>query len=358
MKQLLAICAILGVSFFSFGQSTLIANNNPGAPGGDHVFTTLQAAVDSAQDGDVIYVIPSSISYGDVLIDKSLTLLGVGFNPSKAVGTRSKVDELTLKDGSASNTRIDGLVSAEQLILGQVSGTFTISNVIVENCRFARIVQNHTSSFMGNFIIRNNIFTGLGFSGDARCVFFHPNASGVIITNNVLSSINTAMISGTGLSVENNVFIGDGAGIAPFGKVHDCTFRKNIFFGCDYSMYDNSSFTGNAFEDNLGGGYAATTSFGIEVNGNTLVNNIDNTDPLFTNFTFQNTWTDTYDFTLLAGSPAIIDTQDRSQDIGVYGGATPFNPEGTLLPLIENLTAPSIVKQGEDLQVRIQASGN
>ena len=359
MRQLFAIAALIGCITFSFSQTTYItANNNPGAPGGVNVYPTLQAAIDTAKDGDVIYVIPSSISYGDVVVDKGITLIGVGFNPNKAVGTRSTVGDITLKDASASNTRIAGIVSPDQIIIGQSSGTYSITNIIVENCRFARIVQNFASSFIGNLIIRNNIFTGTGFSGEARCIYMHPSASGVIITNNIIYGPTTALISGTGLTVENNLFFGDQS-VIPYGNVHDCTFRKNIFYGVDYAMIDNnSSFSGNAFEDNLGGNDPSTLSFGTEINGNTLTNNLDDTDPLFTNAVYQSTWSDSFDFTLQAGSPAIVDISDATLNIGPSGGATPFNPEGTLLPLIENLTAPAIVKQGENLEIRIQASGN
>jgi len=50
-------------------QTTWIANNNPGASGGTNVFTgaaALTLATASASDGDIIYVVPSGISYDDL----------------------------------------------------------------------------------------------------------------------------------------------------------------------------------------------------------------------------------------------------------------------------------------------------
>ena len=82
MKKILTTSILTTLSFFLFSQNILVADNNPGAPSGSHVYSTLQAAIDASTAGDIIHVIPSATSYGTVEVttaNDSISIYGVGF---------------------------------------------------------------------------------------------------------------------------------------------------------------------------------------------------------------------------------------------------------------------------------------
>jgi hypothetical protein len=358
-KKVLATIVALGCALSVQAQNILIANNNPGAPTGTQVYPNLQDAIDAAGLNDIIHVIPSSTSYGDVVISASyLTLQGIGINPDKAVGTKSTTGKITIQNG-VNNIKIDGIeVSNNYIQLGHTS-TGNITNIIVENCIAGHVSQYSSSVTIGNVIIRNNVLIGTA-SGDPN-IDFTDNTSGVIATNNIIMGYYSRGIGGNGIVVENNIFFGDGSADS-FGTLHNSTIRKNVFYGSSFQLSELTSATGNAFEDNIA--YTAATgdtAFLEGINGNTSLNDrvfTDLSQPFFENLTMTNTWQDELDFTLAAGSPLIVVAADPTQNVGPSGGSTPFNSEGTSLPLIERVTAPSVIQQGENLDVRIQASGN
>jgi pectin methylesterase-like acyl-CoA thioesterase len=68
MKTLLLTSLFLLTNLI-YAQTLWVADNNPNAPTGSHIFSTVQEAVDAATDGDVIYITPSATTYNeDVLI--------------------------------------------------------------------------------------------------------------------------------------------------------------------------------------------------------------------------------------------------------------------------------------------------
>ena len=102
------------------------------------------------------------------------------------------------------------------------------------------------------------------------------------------------------------------------------------------------------------------TVFNTTTNGNTGTGNIENSDPLFTSFPITSTWSNSHDFSLQAGSPALASDplNGSTEDIGTTGGATPFDFEGNLLPLIQDVTIPAAISVGSDLPVNVKAKGN
>lgn len=359
-KKVLATFVALACALSVQAQNILIANNNSGAPTGTQVYTTLQDAIDAAVTNDIIHVVPSTTSYGDVTISTSnITLQGVGLNANKAVGTKSITGGITVSNG-VSGLKIAGLtVDNNSIVLGSAGNGAAITGIIIENCRIGHVEQAFGTTPVANVIIRNNALIGTT-SGTANADF-DANTSSIIITNNIIMGYYSRGVSGDGLVVENNLFLGSGTTDSFGTKLHNSTVRKNIFYGSDYELRQTTSFTGNAFEDNVGYVTGVDTVFLAGFNGNTSLNDIVIRDlginPLFSNLTMTDTWQDELDFTLDATSVA-NDPTDATNNAGPSGGSTPYNSEGTSLPLIERLTAPSVIQQGENLDVRIQASGN
>ena len=107
-------------------QTLFVANNKPGAATGVNVLvgpTALQDAINAASTTapyDVIYVVPGSVSYNNITIDRGLTIYGIGLRPAKDVGAKSRVNQVFIE---SSNVRISGLVSTFQWNIGTLNGT-------------------------------------------------------------------------------------------------------------------------------------------------------------------------------------------------------------------------------------------
>ena len=90
---------ILVIGTASYGQNLLVANNNPGAASGVNVFTgstALQDAITASANGDIIYVVPSIINYGNIAIDKGITVFGIGIRADKNLGAKSIVTRIDI----------------------------------------------------------------------------------------------------------------------------------------------------------------------------------------------------------------------------------------------------------------------
>ena len=133
------------------------------------------------------------------------------------------------------------------------------------------------------------------------------------------------------------------------------TVKNNIFFRLRPTGL--TSFGGNTFENNLSFDTNGADGFST-ISGNISTNNLTSVDPLLANvasslhidFAFFNP-------TLDVSSPA-VGAGEGGTDMGVYGGAAPMKLSGTLIPLIQSLTLPSMILKGNDLPVQIKAEGN
>ncbi len=344
------------------GQTIYTADNNPGAIGGVNVFTgptALTDAIAAASAGDIIHVTRSSTNYGPITISKQLTLFGVGLNPDTDGTTRSIVNDITIDDPAATGTRISGLHINTLLELGGVAGN--LSNLLIENSHIRQIKHVAGTTNLTNIMIRNNVVGSFFTTNEEKILLIDGSTSNVIIANNILyttfNATGTAGVisAGNATSVENNMFIGNGVGQTySFKNFAGNSVKNNIFYRL--RPQGTGTFANNTFENNL------TFSTGADVfvttNGNTSSNNIEGQNPLIANVGAVNGISyPTFDPTLGTGSPA-IGTGEGGTDMGVLGGPAPMKLNGTLIPLIQSLTLPSIILKGTDLPVQIQATGN
>ena len=307
----------------------------------------MQDAITASVNDDVIYVVPSIINYGNIVIDKGITIFGIGIRSDKDLGAKSIVTRI---DIDASNVRVSGMISTEFVYLGNNSNSVTLSNIVIENCRIQRLLQTLDGTVaLGNVLIRNSLIVGF-----SQAVQFYT-VSNITFSNNVVytsTSTSWKTVRANTVNFYNNLFISDGAGYTILEAIN-CVFDHNIFFGTRAAVGSNS--TGNVWDDNLSfGGVSTTFSDGSFFN-TTNNGNVENQDPLFVNMPLGTTWSDAYDFSLQAGSPAL---NVNGTDIGPSGGPTPFDFEGNVLPLIQTVTMPAIIPVNTDLPVTIKAKGN
>src|SRR5690348_3604854 len=93
MKQYV-LTSILALSLALNSFATVITvDNNANSPG---QYSGLQTAINSAAPGDTLYVSGSVTSYGNVTINRRLTVIGTGYNPLKQMPLVSTVGTITL----------------------------------------------------------------------------------------------------------------------------------------------------------------------------------------------------------------------------------------------------------------------
>ena len=77
MKKYLILFLILAFTSLSLDARIITVSNNPAIPA---QYTNLQEAIDNADVGDTIFVHQSSTNYGNIVVNKKITLLGQGRN--------------------------------------------------------------------------------------------------------------------------------------------------------------------------------------------------------------------------------------------------------------------------------------
>src|SRR6478736_4501222 len=371
MKNLVYLFLLVGP--LAFGQTIRIADNNPTAPSGANVYkgnstvSAIQQAVNAAQPGDIVYVQPSTINYGDVTIDHQITLRGIGFNTGKDIPLTSAVGNIGLTNTltnttNASGTTIDGL-AGNHIYLGFQTGTFTytLQNITITNCTLAVDGITRAGGYMpATNITIQNCFTGISFNptGTVSQLFIYQSylyqllfygggslTSSIITNNNFLGENN----------VSNTFFINR--------DLHDAIVSNNIFYGCAPNASGGGIFERNAFSNNLSFGTTADALPPVGTgSGNTGANNKVSVDPKFTNAPFNSLWSATMDFTLVAGSPAINAGSDGT-NIGITGGVYPItggniNVKPTSAPVIMTLNPAAMVPQNQPVNTNIKAKSN
>jgi hypothetical protein len=135
-SKALLLSAVLAVwSGSLLAQTIHTANSNTNAPTGANVHTTLQAALDAAQDGDIIHVIGSPNSYGNVTVRKRFHIIGIGHNPMKDLPVESSVGSINLTTGTGTNstgTVIEGLRLTSTTTINQTVNDITIRKNLFE----------------------------------------------------------------------------------------------------------------------------------------------------------------------------------------------------------------------------------
>lgn len=380
MKNLLLTIALF-TSFLCSAQTIRIANNNANAPTGDNIYSTVQAAIDAASDDDIIQVVPSPSVYAEnIVIDKKLTIYGIGYNPQSTLTYVSTINNISIRSEKASGTTISGIRVGTsttdarffgRIALGTVSGsTETISDITIERCQFSLIYQSATMIIDGlkiiNCITFNN--TSLAVSLATGTTLTNAVIANCILQNFSFPRSDIGILSAGNFAViKNNLFLGSsGWSAGSFAGLNNCLVSDNIFYGRPPTDWNPSNFQLNTFSNNISfavaAGYEVFPPPGVPQANFDGLGNLENTDPMFTRVNLSG-WTFSNDLRLLPGSEA-IGAGTGGTDIGPLGGDYPFilndngSPVGQAIPTIISVSIPALVNEGEDLNAVINAKGN
>lgn len=354
-------------SFVAVGQNIFLVDNSPGAPTGPHVFSDLQTAIDATVAGDIIHVKPSATSYGTATItaaNDSISIFGIGINPNKDNPVLSTVTTIHV---DASNVRLSGLILNTNLEIAYTGvGAVAISNVLIDNCRVPWVRIGDGTDLATNVIIRNCIITG-GGSTTTTYIESEAKSSQIIVTNCIILGYTGAAASrGTvscanGCTYKNNIFFGDGSTEQfSFYNIANSSVNNNIFYGRIPKASATGTITNCSFKNNASIG-AADNAFIVASNGNTVSPNVSSiVDPtlVFTdaNIVPANAWDLSWVPTLQTND--LQGSGTDGTDVGATGSSIPFSTTGTPLPYIKVLDATELIKQGDPLNISIEALGN
>jgi hypothetical protein len=402
---LLLLPVLLCLAIPSDAQTIRIADNNATRPTGANIFPLLQDAINASSPGDIVYVQPSTTTYGNITIDRPITLRGIGFNTLKDIALTSIVGNIGLTNTisnatNASGTTIEGLIT-NNIYLGYQTGTFSyvIQNITVSNCQIYFLWRDNAYMTGKNITIQNNnIYFSVFANANLSQLQIYQNyisggmtfgeidgggnpnnyggigvggtLSSVIISNNIFGqgTFNQFNATISSMAVTNNLFFAGtniggsrmfssdywgGAGLT------DAIVSNNIFYGTAPTS-TASPFERNSFLNNMTFGTSndALPPAGSGV-GNTGTGNLISIDPKFTSATFGTAYSATMNFTLQAGSPAKNAGTDGT-DIGITGGPYPltngnFSLHPSHTPVIMTLNPAVIVPQGQPLKTNIKA---
>ncbi|MFN8251065.1 MAG: hypothetical protein U0V75_04220 [Ferruginibacter sp.] len=335
-------CILFIALVYKANAATWIVSNVPGFPAN---FSSLQACVDAAANGDIIIVQGSGASYGDVEVTKMLTILGPGYflnqNPqTQAVMASAKLNSIYFKNGSGGSI-LEGMNINGSAPFGYPAGAPCFSG---SSSSYSIKIDSAAVTCIANYWedwIQVSNSTGTVIKGCfGNSIFGYINISDLHVENTIFINafFNNAV-------VKNSLFYyGINAGSH---CVDNCIFINNIISNSPgYFSFGNSSFSNNIF-----------TSDPLGVNAG---NNLVNVDPNTLFIGFPNQGGNSYDgrFRLKSGSPA-IGNGEGGTDIGPFGGNSPYQLSGiSLHPNIWFVNMPSVGTSGGGLQVQIKVNAN
>lgn len=343
MKTLAFLIILFFLSFPSLAQKTLIVDNTGSAPAGDHVYTDLQTAIDAAEEGDIIHVMPSPTIYEELVFDgiSNLSIIGIGINPNLISNENtfsSATGPITILE--ASNLTLSGL-TINNITIGDSEQDLNIPNeILIENSSIVDVqiydISNSkiSNSFLGamqisgqisSLIISNSIIKGR--QGDLNNTMFVNN----ILTNTESFWSNTQVIRNC--IFENNIFW-DVTALFNFGRNNS----SNSIYRNNYSTFVLPGYTSNISENNI-----------TSITGDLFIDEqVDDS--------FFGGWQSYWDTAI--STSELQNTGTDGTDIGPSGGAIPYKVNASPLPVINEIIAPTTFKVGTSPEVTIKAKGN
>lgn len=301
------------------------------AVGANAPYTTIQAALTDAANGDIILVEGSPTNYAGVTVTKQVTIQGPGYFLDQNTGLQANLNDaevastISFNAGSAGSIirgmrtgaitiNVSNITISNNYILGGVDMNATVNNIVISGNYVTAIIRSFSN--MTNLLIANN-YAGGGISFSLSVTTLG------VVTNNIIATGGTTYYLQNS-TIVNNIFLTAGTAI---GQTLNSTIQNNVFVSASQTGADATNVFG-----------ATSTSLFVGLPGNS---------------------TDTQ-WKLKAGSPA-IGVGIGGTDCGMYAGINPpykISGIATGQPTISNLTTPGSVPASGTLNVKVSAKVN
>jgi hypothetical protein len=241
-KTLLLILHTVVISLAANSAIHIVSN----VPEHDAPFRSIQSAVEQAVPYDTIFVHGSPLNYGNVLLEKPLTLIGEGFTEETVGGHTSKLTRVLLTSNPYRRTISSGskIIGFEfPYFPGERPNIVTVSH---ERTPIEEITIDRNWLWFVQIVgkaegwqIKNNVIRGW-VHGGAKPDDDQSGATKFLITNNIINSLKgftrgrdvvaQNIILGrldniVGADIHDNIFTLDGH---VFQQVGNCNLKNNI----------------------------------------------------------------------------------------------------------------------------------
>lgn len=325
MRTLRFCCSLLALFFLSqqaFAQISLIALHHQG----NHSFyTNLDSAYTAAVDGDTLYL-PGG-TFGDLTLEKSLAIIGVGYHPDSTLVTGQTIlDDFILKPGADSSS-----------IIGiYFTGSLRITNETIYNVKLMRCFLNSqmylSNSILDGWLLAENWISNIYFTSSA-------GFKGGAITNNIIKSLAYGFSGSDNdlLQIKNNILISGSF------NCNSCVLSNNVF-----GVFNHTGNTSNSnYNNNLNSGVNGSNGDDVGLN-NYLVNLA--LDSIFVNYSNPGEYFGN-DFHLANSTYTGTD----GQPVGIYGGLFPWKEGGLPFnPHISEAVISNATDSNGNLQINIK----
>jgi hypothetical protein len=355
-KRILPILVFFALSFAAtYAQTIATVNNTPGTAA---TYRTLQGAVDSVATGSIILLQPAANSYGQVTINKLVSIFGAGYmlnqNPApntQANPAESIVDLVTFTNGS-NGSMISGLSFNNR------STPYPYQRIDIANTSDITITRCYITRDGGSAFITS---TNASNIVARQCIFYHTTAP------------QTILIAKTSNNFQFYNCIFDGVG-HNWGMSADIPTTAVLFRNCTFKQYlggvlpngiTNITYINNVIFSTVGAGTTIPSAAAANNVGNVSfssgnasnITNAKEEDVLVLN-TDPNIISMDGKLSLKAGSVAINYGND-GKNAGAFGGAEPYVLSG--IPIIPNIYAAETLGTATGsggLKIRIKAKAN
>lgn len=349
--KVISIIAVVLLATFSLTAAVLAVDNNIHPIG---QYSTWISAYNASANGDTILIYPSPYEYGpgwnEGGLGKQLTVIGGGFNQDNPDLPTSRIN-LYVNQAAGVGSVFSGLH-----ITGGVSSSYQAKYV---NCRFdANVTLQASNSEMRNCLFNAGLYFGTGWSAASDDFLIHGCT--------FKSFIQPA--ARTDATCNNCVFIGNLAHIDTAGNNGLCCYFNNCLFAnvdegthtlhSGWSSPVDLIFVNCIMETIAINQSYYTFQYCIFEGSSTNISGIGNLQNVDLSLVMEDVNGGDYHLcenSLAEGSGL------NGDDIGIYGGNTPFNDLWYLtgLPSITEFTCPIVVDTDGNLNVHIEAqSGN
>lgn len=318
----LFLAVVMLLSTLQSFATIYVVNNSNANPG---QFYSLQAAIDSADVGDTLMIQPSTNSYGNVVMTKALTLIGIGHNPNKDLPLKAVIGEIRFGETMGVGSTFIGLWVNSFNTTNPPNGVYYYSNgITVRNCYIGFYGTDYGSNpsygenYCGDVLIEDCHIKRIGFD---------TYGSNILVQNNIIHSDDAVSFGAamTTVVVQNNLFIRESVGASQL-YANGAVFSNNIFFrfspASQYGTLNNCVFNNNLTYQ--------TNNDAIVGGTNTGNNNIIGQNPLFANLNYSASpiyQPLLYNYRLQESSPGHNAGTD-GQDLGPYGNSMTFSETG------------------------------
>jgi len=303
----------------------------------ENLYTNWSDAYAAVSGGDTIYVIGSNFPYGDILIEKKLTLIGPGFfleeNHRTQINKKHAMFNSIGFDTGSDGAKLHG-ISLKRSIYG-IDFKNPVNNITIENCLITDIDFSIYNEYVyDNITIKKcYIYSSLDINSNR----YNGIVKNFVLSNNIINE-GTFINDGSNGIISDNLFIGNRLEL---GTSSSFEFTNNIYLNENENDFTIQPLPDASVSNNI----SLTGAFGDE--------NDNFSAPQSTLFVDdENTSTDGQ-YMLSENSPAKGAGTDGT-DIGPFDGPDPYRLSGLPnLPNIYELSTGGFVS-GDEMSVQIK----